>query len=116
MFDRVSNPGMSRVVELNPSNFETALKNSKKIFVDFWAPYCKPCLKMNPVIDRISNKYESMVFAKVNVEKYGVLASRYHIFSLPAYVIFNDAKPSQSKIGAVSETDLEEFVSSNARQ
>jgi thioredoxin 1 len=106
---------MSRVIELDANNFDSALKKSKKIFVDFWAPWCAPCLRMNPVIEKISNRYNSIVFAKVNVEKYSNLATRYHISSLPAYVVFRDAKPSQSKIGAVSEGELEKFVSENAR-
>jgi thioredoxin 1 len=106
---------MSRVLELDASSFDSTVKSSKKLFVDFWAPWCKPCLKMNPLIEKISGKYESMVFAKVNVEKYSDLATRFHISSLPAYMVFRDSKPSQSKIGAVTEQDLEKFVSENAR-
>ncbi|MGI0085864.1 MAG: thioredoxin family protein, partial [Nitrososphaerales archaeon] len=40
---------MSRVVELNSSNFDSILRNSKRMFVDFWAPWCKPCVTMNPL-------------------------------------------------------------------
>ena len=106
---------MSRVLELDAASFDSTLKRSKKIFVDFWAPWCVPCMRMNPLIEKISSKYESMVFAKVNVEKYSDLATRFHISSLPAYVVFRDSKPSQSKIGAVTEQDLEKFVRENAR-
>ncbi len=106
---------MPRVLELDQSSFDSTLKKTRKMFVDFWAPWCKPCIRMNPVIEKISSKYESMVFAKVNVEKYSELATRYHISSLPAYVVFRNAKPSQSKIGAVTEQDLEKFVIENSR-
>ncbi len=102
---------MPRVVEANPSNFETILRSTKKVFVDFWAPWCKPCLRMNPLIERMADRHDSITFAKVNVEEFSELASRYHISSLPAYVFFSDMRPSQSKIGTVSEVELERFVS-----
>jgi thioredoxin 1 len=102
---------MSRVVEANSSNFESILKSKKKVFVDFWAPWCKPCERMYPLIERIADRYGSITFARVNVEEFSELASRYHISSLPAYVFFSDSRPAQSKIGTVNENELERFVS-----
>lgn len=101
---------MSRVVEANSSNFDSLLKSTRKVFVDFWAPWCKPCVKMNPLIERIADRHGSITFARVNVEEHSEIASRYHISSLPAYVFFADSRPSQSKIGAVSEIELERFL------
>ncbi len=80
------------------------------MFVDFWAPWCKPCIRMNPVIDKLSEKHSSIVFAKVNVDQDSAIASRFHISSLPAYVLFKDAHPSASKIGAISESELEKMI------
>jgi thioredoxin len=101
---------MSRVVEATSSNFESILKTTRKVFVDFWAPWCAPCLRMNPLIERMADRHNQITFARVNVEEQSDIASRYHISSLPAYVFFSDARPSQSKIGAVSENELEKFV------
>jgi thioredoxin 1 len=102
---------MSRVVEANASNFDSILKSTKKVFVDFWAPWCAPCKKMNPLIERMADRYETITFARVNVEEFSELASKYHISSLPAFVFFSNSRPAQSKIGTVSETELERFVS-----
>ncbi len=101
---------MTRVVELNSSNFDPMLRSSKKLFVDFWAPWCKPCVRMNPLIEKMANRHESIVFGKVNVEEDSNLASRYHISSIPAYVVFRNSHPESSRIGAVSEAELEELV------
>jgi len=86
------------------------LKTSKKVFVDFWAPWCKPCIRMNPLIERMADKHSSITFAKVNIEDCGDLASRYHISSIPAYVMFTNSSPSFSKIGAISEIELEKLI------
>ena len=101
---------MSRVVELNSSNFDSTLRTSKRMFVDFWAPWCEPCVKMNPLIERAANRHNSIVFAKVNVEEHNDIASRYHISSIPAYVVFRDSHPSSSRIGSMSEAELERLV------
>jgi thioredoxin 1 len=90
------------------------LKTSKKVFVDFWAPWCKPCMRMNPLIERMADRHSSITFAKVNIEDYGDLASRYHISSIPAYVMFTNSSPSFSKIGAINELELEKLIAEHS--
>jgi thioredoxin 1 len=101
---------MSRVVELNSSNFDPLLRSSKKLLVDFWAPWCKPCVRMNPLIEKMAERHESVVFGKLNVEEDSNIASRYHISSIPAYLMFRNSHPSTSRIGAISEAELERLV------
>ncbi|MGI0090392.1 MAG: thioredoxin family protein [Nitrososphaerales archaeon] len=105
---------MPRVVELTSQNFDRILRSSRKLFVDFWAPWCKPCMNMNPLIERMADKHSSITFAKVNVEDYGDLATRYHISSIPAYMMFSNSSPEFSKIGSVSETELEKMIYEHA--
>jgi thioredoxin 1 len=65
---------------------------------------------MNPLIDKLAERHSSVVFAKVNVDQNSEIASRFHISSLPAYVIFKNSYPSSSKIGAISEAELENMI------
>lgn len=65
---------------------------------------------MNPLIERIADKHSSVTFGKVNIDNCGDLALRYHISSIPAYVMFTDSNPSFSRIGAISETELDEMI------
>jgi thioredoxin 1 len=101
---------MNKVIEATDQNFDKMLKTSRKVFVDFWAPWCKPCIRMNPLIERMANRHSSITFAKVNIEDHGDLATRYHISSIPAYVMFTNSSPSFSRIGAVSEAELEKMI------
>ncbi|MDA4111513.1 MAG: thioredoxin family protein [Thaumarchaeota archaeon] len=101
---------MSRVIDLTSQNFDKMLKSSKKLFVDFWAPWCGPCLKMNPVVERLANKHSSITFAKVNIDEHQEIANRYHIMSLPAYLIFTNSSPESSRTGSTSEIDLERML------
>jgi len=101
---------MTRVIELSSKNFDKILKSSKKLFVDFWAPWCIPCLRMNPVVEKLATRHSSITFAKLNVDDYQEIANRFHISSIPAYVMFNDATPESSRIGATSEAELERWI------
>lgn len=106
---------LSKVIEVTGQNFDRMLKNSKKVFVDFWAPWCKPCIRMDPLIERMAGRHESITFAKVNIEDHGDLASRFHISSIPAYVMFTNSSPSFSRIGTVSEAELEKLIDEDMR-
>ncbi len=107
---------MANVLELNSSNFDRIIKTAKKkVFVDFWAPWCKPCIPMDPLIERVATKHDdAMIFAKVNVDSASEIAQRYHVSSIPTYVIFDRANPAESRVGAISESELEELISSHA--
>ncbi len=111
-FPLVSGQNLSRVMNLSSSEFDRTVKSSRKIFVDFWAPWCKPCLRMDPLIERVADKHSSdVVFAKVNVEECRDIAMRYNVSSIPTYMIFNNSSPRESRIGVMSEIELERLVS-----
>jgi thioredoxin len=102
---------LSRVIELTSANFDRTVRSGGKIFVDFWAPWCKPCVRMEPLIERMADRHSGITFAKVNVENSSDIATRFHISSLPAYLVFTNSSPMFSKTGAVSESELEELIS-----
>jgi thioredoxin 1 len=65
---------------------------------------------MNPVVERLADKHSSITFAKVNIDDHQEIANRYHIMSLPAYLIFTNSSPASSRIGTTSEDDLERML------
>ncbi|MDD7679172.1 MAG: thioredoxin family protein, partial [Stecheria intestinalis] len=63
--------------------YDSALKNSKSVFVDFFADWCGPCKMVGPVVDKVSEQYDDVTFLKVNVDDFPDIAQRYGIMSIP---------------------------------
>lgn len=61
------------------------------VLVDFWAPWCKPCLIQNPVLEQLSNEQSELKIVKVDVDQVPDLASREQIFAIPT-MMFMSAK------------------------
>jgi thioredoxin 1 len=78
------------------------LESTIPVLVDFWAPWCAPCRKMNPIIEELAKEYEGKIkVGKVNTEESSGITSDYGIISIPTFIIFKDGKPIDQIIGGV---------------
>jgi len=99
-------------VNINDLNFQKeVLESDIPVLVDFWARWCKPCLMVAPLLEEIAREYEGKLkVCKLNVDESPNKASEYGIMSIPALVIFKDAKPLGQIIGAVSKKEIEKLI------
>jgi len=95
-------------IELNDANFSREVLDSRvPVVVDFWAAWCGPCRKLNPVIEELTSEYSGKIkFGKVNVDENENLTSKYGITSIPQLIIFKDGKPAERIIGLQSKADI----------
>ena len=62
---------------------------NKKVIIDFYATWCGPCARVTPIIDELAEKYENIVFLKVNVDEADEIAAGFEISSLPTFIYLN---------------------------
>jgi thioredoxin len=77
--------------ELTAATFDEAIASSKPVLVDFWAPWCRPCLMAAPVLEEIhASMPEDFDVAKVNVDEQPQLQARYGFRGIPCFILFRN--------------------------
>jgi thioredoxin-like negative regulator of GroEL len=65
--------------------------------LEFWAPWCKPCKALEPVLERLA---ERIPVERVNADEDPDRAAQYEVLSLPTVVLLVDGEPRGSVVGA----------------
>jgi thioredoxin 2 len=77
------------------------------VIVDFWAPWCGPCIQMAPAFEEASMALSLKAqFVKVNTEENQELGAIYGIQSIPTLIVFKGTKEIDRISGAMSATRL----------
>ena len=101
---------MSQIIQLNNETFEKeVLQSDLPTLVDFWAPWCMPCLMAAPILEELSEDYKGKLkIAKLNVEEpaHQALAAQYNIQSIPNMKIFYKGEVIEEIIGLRPKGDF----------
>jgi thioredoxin 1 len=98
------------VIELTDSTFDEVVhKSDVPVLVDFWAPWCGPCIMMAPIIEDIANEYVSRAkICKLNTDEARDSAVEFSINAIPTTILFKDGQVQKKWVGL---TGKKEFTS-----
>lgn len=103
---------MSELLSVGDEDFDQeVLQAPEAVLVDFWAPWCGPCLAMAPTVEKLAGEYAGKLkVVKVNVDESPNLAGRFGVQSIPTLILFRNGQEKDRAIGLTSEADLRKRV------
>ena len=103
---------VTKPIEVNDADFDqTVLKSAEPVMEDFWAPWCRPCLMVAPILDELADEYRGRVtVARVDVDQNPKVAARYSIMSIPSLLIFKNGQPISNIVGFRPKPELKQAL------
>ncbi|WP_430457500.1 thioredoxin TrxA [Rheinheimera sp.] len=104
-----------KILQVTDDSFEAdVLKATGPVLVDFWAEWCGPCKMIAPILHDVAEEYAGKVtVAKVNIDHNPDTPPKFQIRGIPTLLLFKNGQVAATKVGALSKTQLKEFLDSN---
>jgi thioredoxin 1 len=98
-------------IHVTDEAFDKAVLNSATpVVVDFWAPWCTPCLRVAPILDKLASEYTGkVVIAKVNTDENPLWAGKFEVRGIPTMLFVANGKVVHRQVGALPEPMLREL-------
>ncbi|RCU45495.1 MULTISPECIES: thioredoxin TrxA [Corallincola] len=104
-----------KIVQLSDDSFEAdVLAADQAVLVDFWAEWCGPCKMIAPILDEVADEYDGkLTIGKLNIDQNAQTPPKYGIRGIPTLLLFKGGNVIATKVGALSKTQLKEFLDAN---
>ncbi len=101
-----------KVYHISRENWKKVV-SSGLVLVDFYAEWCPPCVKLEPILENIAEEYEGKVkVCKFNVDNNEDIANEYYIQILPTIFLFKDGEVVGGIEGLANKESIRRIIDS----
>ena len=104
-----------QITQVTDDSFEPqVLQSELPVLVDYWAEWCGPCKQIAPILDEVAKEYDGRLkVAKINVDENRQVPARFGIRGIPTLMLFRNGNVEDTRVGALSKSQLTAFLDSN---
>jgi thioredoxin 1 len=105
------------IKHISDASFEAeVLQSTQPVLVDYWAEWCGPCKMIAPILDEMASTYSGKLqIAKMNVDENRDIPAQFGIRGIPTLMLFKDGKLAATKVGALSKSQMADFINDNLK-
>lgn len=81
------------------------------VLVDVWAPWCRPCLQLDPILGELCEELAGrVIMLRANADECPKAVERYQVTSIPTMLIFVDGRLVSTLVGARAKASIREAL------
>ena len=98
------------VIALNKDNFKDTIENNAFVIVDFWAPWCDPCVAFTPTFEAAAKANPDIVFGMVNTEADPEIGEYFQVNQIPGILVIREQAGIHAQVGEIGAPAFDEII------
>ena len=101
---------MTNLMVLTKDNFKKTIESNAFLVIDFWAPWCEPCVNFTPVFEAAAKKNMDIIFGMVDTEKDPEIGKYFQVEKIPGLLVIRDRAGIHAQVGEIGAPAFDEII------
>ena len=103
-----------KIINITDDSFDSVISSDKPVLVDLWAEWCGPCKMIAPILSEVAEeRSDKVTITKLNIDQNPNTPPKFGVRGIPTLLLFKNGAVVGTKVGALSKTQLVEFLNDN---